>query len=304
METLYTVGISEFKKTFTLYDNFQDKVIITDLTGSDRMEKGEVDIRMISARLNGLTFILVQNGTMKLNVDYYPHTLSANSLLLLMPSHIFQVEDISFDFKAKVLLLDLEYLQDNKPENAHISISNFMEVRKNPIVEFTQEEYKHLETYIADIKEKIHLRNHFLQAEVIKNRILAFTIELVNILLGKRDNLQPRSLSRREEIVNKFLALLLEHCKEEHEVSFYAEKLFITSQYLSLILKDITGNTANVLIDKALMMEAKILIRSNEYSIQQIADILHFSDQSSFGKFFKKHTGASPMEYKKKISPA
>ena len=126
---------------------------------------------------------------------------------------------------------------------------------------------------------------------------------MVNIMIGKRESLTPPSinLSRREEIVNNFLQLLLNNCKEEHEVSFYAEKLSITPQYLSLVLKDITGKTANSIIDEAIMSEAKILIRSQDYSIQQIADILHFSDQSSFGKFFKKHTGVSPVEYKKRL---
>jgi len=302
MKTLYTVGISEFKKSFALYDNFQDKVIVADLTPNGKLENNGVDIRTISARLQALTFILVQKGTMKIYVDYYPYTLSANCILILMPTHILQVDTFSSDFQAKMLLLDMEFLQDNRPDNAHISITNFMEMRKKPVIELIREENNHLETYINNVKEKIRLRTHLLQTEVIKNTIASFALELANILLGKRENLHTPTLSRQEDIMNKFLTLLLEHCKEEHEVSFYAEKLFITPQYLSLVLKGLTGNTANTFIDKAIMSEAKILIRSNEYSIQQIADILHFADQSTFGKFFKKHTGVSPLEYKKRLA--
>jgi AraC-like DNA-binding protein len=47
------------------------------------------------------------------------------------------------------------------------------------------------------------------------------------------------------------------------------------------------------------MTEAKILLRNPSLSIQQIADQLNFSDQSSFGKFFKKHHRMSPLEYRK-----
>lgn len=84
-------------------------------------------------------------------------------------------------------------------------------------------------------------------------------------------------------------------------MSYYAKKLFITPQYLSVVLKDLTGKTANILINQAIMTEARILIRSQAYSIQQIADQLCFADQSTFGKFFKKNEGISPAEYKKQL---
>ena len=93
--------------------------------------------------------------------------------------------------------------------------------------------------------------------------------------------------------------MLFEHCKEQHVVTFYAEKLFITPQYLSLILKELTGKSANKWIADALIVEAKMLLKAPQATVQQVADILHFSDQSTFGKFFKKHMGISPMEYRK-----
>ena len=89
------------------------------------------------------------------------------------------------------------------------------------------------------------------------------------------------------------------YCKEQHVVSFYAEQLYITPQYLSLILKELTGRSANKWIDEALMQEAKILLKAPQATVQQVAVALHFSDQSTFGKFFKKHAGMSPMEYRK-----
>ena len=101
------------------------------------------------------------------------------------------------------------------------------------------------------------------------------------------------------ELFEQFLQLLFEHCKEQHVVTFYAEKLFITPQYLSLILKELTGKSANKWIDDALIVEAKMLLKAPQATVQQVADILHFSDQSTFGKFFKKHMGISPMEYRK-----
>lgn len=130
----------------------------------------------------------------------------------------------------------------------------------------------------------------------MQNAFVGFLLEIANIFMGKKDGLLMPALSRKEELFEQFLQLLFEHCKEQHVVTFYAEKLFITPQYLSLILKELTGKSANKWIDDALIVEAKILLKAPQATVQQVADMLHFSDQSTFGKFFKKHMGISPMD--------
>lgn len=60
-----------------------------------------------------------------------------------------------------------------------------------------------------------------------------------------------------------------------------------------------TGQTVSDLIFQLIFSEAKLLLQSPAASIQQIAEQLHFSDQSAFGKFFKRKGGISPAEYRK-----
>lgn len=302
MNKSHTIGINEFKKAFSLYDNYQNQLIIAELDSSVK-ERAEVpNLYTAPVRLNQLTLLFVLQGEIQINIDYYPYKITANDYLMITPAHLAQPTSMTSDFKAKLLVIDLEFIELFRPNDISPSISNIMEIRKHPVTPFTQDEMRHIMKYIALLKEKIHLRNHLLHPAVIKVTFLSFMLEVFNIMMGKRDFSAPSKPTRREEIANNFFALLLEHCKEEHEVSYYADKLFITPQYMSLVLKDVTGKTANVLIDHAIMIEAKIMLRSQEYTVQQIADILHFADQSSFGKFFKKKAGVSPLEYKKKIS--
>ncbi len=302
MNTFPTIGLSEFKKTFSIYDNYIDKLILADLDMSVKEKEGIPSLRMAPTRLNQLTLLFALQGEVKLSVDHYPYQVKADNVLLISPSHLIQATDMSSDFRGKILVVDLDFMQELKPSDLNPSVSNFMEMRKHPVIQMTRDEMQHLIDYLALIKEKIHLRNHIFQSYVVKGTALLFFFELINIVAGKRDNLTaPPQPTRREEITNNFLTLLIENCKEEHEVSFYADKLFITPQYLSLALKDVTGKTANLLIDQAIMTEAKILLRSQEYTAQQIADILHFADHSTFGKFFKKNAGVTPIEYRKRV---
>ena len=82
------------------------------------------------------------------------------------------------------------------------------------------------------------------------------------------------------------------------EVTFYADKLCVTSDYLSKVVREYDGQSAAKWIINAVITEAKILLREPDKTINQIARESNFPDQSTFGKFFKRNTGLSPLEYK------
>ena len=92
----------------------------------------------------------------------------------------------------------------------------------------------------------------------------------------------------------------MQHYRQEHLVSFYAQQLNITPQYLSLIIKRLTGRTPYQFIFERLFCESRALLEHPDLSIKEIAEQLHFSDQSAFGKFFKHRSGISPVDFRKK----
>lgn len=79
---------------------------------------------------------------------------------------------------------------------------------------------------------------------------------------------------------------------------FMPGQMNITPQYLTSIIKAQTGRTVNNFICEMLYSEARNLLALSEFSIQQIATELHFSDQASFSKFFKRWAGISPLEFR------
>lgn len=105
-------------------------------------------------------------------------------------------------------------------------------------------------------------------------------------------------MSRADSIMKDFVELLTEHITEHAEVGFYAEKLCISKQYLSLIVKEKTRVTVGTIIGALRVEIASKMLRDPDMTIQQVAEKMSFSDQSSFGKFFKKHTGVSPLKYR------
>jgi len=83
-------------------------------------------------------------------------------------------------------------------------------------------------------------------------------------------------------------------------VQHYADELNVSRKYLSEVIKKHSGKTASDWISEMVILEAKVLLQNKKMSINQISDLLHFSDQSVFGRFFKNYEGISPLEYRKK----
>ena len=96
---------------------------------------------------------------------------------------------------------------------------------------------------------------------------------------------------------DQFLALVQQNFRKERFLEFYASKLEVTPKHLSRTIKKQTGYTAVEWIERYVILEAKVLLKSSNLNIQQIADELNFPSQSFFGKYFKKLTGVSPKEF-------
>jgi YesN/AraC family two-component response regulator len=95
------------------------------------------------------------------------------------------------------------------------------------------------------------------------------------------------------------MELVHNHYIEEREVAYYADKLCISPRYLSSVVRSVRIDvTPKAIIDSFVVLEIKALLQSTNLSIQEIADRLHFPDQSFFGRYFKKHTGLMPSRYR------
>lgn len=118
---------------------------------------------------------------------------------------------------------------------------------------------------------------------------------------GKGSPSRHPDMRRSESIMKGFIELLMKYVIEETEVAFYAEKLCISKQYLSLIVKEKTHVPIGTVIASMRIETATQLLRDPSLTIQQVAARMAFADQSSFGKFFKRHTGISPLKYRQNL---
>lgn len=107
--------------------------------------------------------------------------------------------------------------------------------------------------------------------------------------------------SRKTVIYNQFMSLLAKYHDTHHEVSFYADKLCVSTRYLSQITNIFLNISPKDVIDDYILKEAKVYIETTNLSIQEISYKLGFSSQTTFSIFFKRKEKCSPIEYKKSL---
>ena len=134
---------------------------------------------------------------------------------------------------------------------------------------------------------------------VARNLMAALFYELIGVASTRVAEGSPLPIrARKAGYVHDFIELVARHYRSERSVKFYAGKLFVTPKYLSVLIREATGQSAVTWIDNYVIREAKNMLRYSGKNIQQIAYELNFSNQSSFGKYFKNITGVSPSEFR------
>lgn len=101
---------------------------------------------------------------------------------------------------------------------------------------------------------------------------------------------------RVRELFNRFMMLLERDYKISRDVNYYAEKMNISSKYLTNIVNQVTGHTPKTIIDQYVILQLKLHLKRTTQSIKEMAWEFHFADVSFFCRYFKKHTGLTPQQ--------
>lgn len=101
---------------------------------------------------------------------------------------------------------------------------------------------------------------------------------------------------RVRELFNRFMMLLEKDYKISRDVNYYAEKMNISSKYLTNIVNQVTGHPPKTIIDQYVILQLKLHLKRSTQSIKVMAWEFHFADVSFFCRYFKKHTGLTPQQ--------
>jgi AraC-like DNA-binding protein len=215
----------------------------------------------------------------------------------MAPNVIRQMIGASQDTRTMIIHFTMHFLnQAGFTTRAHDFLSYFSSQFK-PIWDLDPADSIIIERNMRDLFERCK------QADRLFGVSHVFLTLLYEIAAQRQKYSPPliRQVTRKEELVIRFSNLVSNNFREQHTVQFYADELNVTSKYLTKIVKEINGKTAGQIIDHYIILESKLLLEKPEHTISQVASLLNFSDQSVFGKYFKRITGISPKSFKTRV---
>jgi AraC family transcriptional regulator, transcriptional activator of pobA len=134
-------------------------------------------------------------------------------------------------------------------------------------------------------------------------------ISQLELLLNYAERFYQRQFLTRKisnhQILDR-LEILLEDCfKSENvfdkglpTVQYISQNLNLTTDYLSTMLKSLTGQTTQQHIHNKLIEKAKVKLSTTNLSVSEIAYELGFEHSQSFNKLFKSKTKQTPLEFR------
>lgn len=249
--------------------------------------------------------ILILDGTLRIIINGKEYIFTKNTYVNLPTwADIYEIE-YDDDFKAMTTATDKTVVEDifrNRnplPPDFRMKLNH---TYGGNILD--EDDVQRLCKDIRNLIEALNDKTHHFAEELCYSYFYILITDMANMMwekYGKGVPAKHTDMRRSESIIKEFVALLQENIETHTDVGFYAEKLCISKQYLSLIVKEKTMVSIGTVMSSLRAEIAAGLLRNPDLSIQQIANRLSFSDQSSFGKFFRKHSGMSPLKYRQSL---
>ena len=242
-------------------------------------------------------FVLVEEGNATIEIDFKPYRLQHGNLMLFTPGTHVQYAERSDDFSISIVSFTAEISEE---VTVNFEPTFFCFQKEYPVAEINEDDVVFIRHQIHGIRHVLQRSNGEHKTEIMKNMIFCFYMEMYDRTKVNFSKRSADSVSSQEYFFMKFLSLVHKHADTERDLPFYADKLCISTRYLSAIVRNQTGRTAKDFIDAHCLQVIKKRLRTTQDSLQSIAIQMKFPDQSFFSRYFKKQTGMTPKEYRAK----
>lgn len=295
-----TVNLAEFMQMFPVTSRMSvgDDFCVIDL----RYDKC-LEMLVRPCRFDGFLMFFCISGHFRISINLTEFEVCENSLFIDFPGDIITVPEIDGTQKEQlhfmVMAMTREYMSSLR-FNIPQLMSKSLALLKNPCFTLTDEEKTAAKKYIEMASEI--LGSTFTYKRECMAALLSSSFYLFGSVIERSISSRGAETSvtdRSKAVFNGFISLVSEFHTQERGVAFYADKLCLTPKYLSRLVKSASGKSAPEWIDTYIILEAKNMLKYSDIPIKEIVNRLHFPNQSTFHKFFKAHTGLTPLRYRK-----
>lgn len=242
-------------------------------------------------------FILCMEGTVKATVNLLEVDIRKNDFVVLLPNSFIQIHEVSADTRVSVAGFSSEFMDSGN--YVQTLLESMPTILNNPVVSLDDKISGLFRNVYLLLINACTLPNTLENKEILRS-ILAIFLHGAKDLYKRYGGALDEPLKREHELYRQFIRLLMINYTQEHEVSFYAKRCGVTPAHFSNAIRRASGRSPIAVITDTLVMNAKAQLKSTRLPVKEIAFSLGFGNLSFFNKYFRKHVGMTPQEYREK----
>lgn len=225
------------------------------------------------------------------NIDSVDYSIGNREVHVLFPEqiHKWHIQEGSMGYQ---LMIDKTFLEQFAPAFRY----SFTNYQNHPVIRLSNEAFEKL------LYEFNAIRDELLLTQPV-NQLISARAAVIAALVSKEAefDIEEFKVYQSNPRLAKFNWLIDKFYKEQKSITFYAEQLNISANYLNILCKKNLKVSANKLIHQRITLESKRLLQTSERSIKEIAFDLGFSDHAYFSNFFKNQTGLNPSQFRSQL---
>lgn len=278
-------------KSKTIMNDFE----ILDKDGFTLCQGNLVSFYHHPIRINNVSIAMVTAGEAEIIINLTKHSIKKGTELFLLPGTIIEIRYKSDDFLLQTISFSPAIFHE---ASIRININEMHAVINISPYQHKLDDMDTFMIFASSIKRIYKESQHTYRKRIAVNYLQNYIFNLCYFAQKKLTNHPSFKFSNKDTIFRDFIILVKKNFKKHYTINYYAKELCISSRYLLRISQSVTGFSPKQIVDQILILETKMLLQSSTLSIQEIANDFHFPDQSTFGRFFRKHTGISPTAFR------
>jgi YesN/AraC family two-component response regulator len=225
--------------------------------------------------------LLFMNGEADVHLDLEQYHFERGTVILTTPDVILEFERIGRDVEV-----------------CGIAMKEAVQVTESIVTKVSAKDSELLLRMMYLLWDMAALSPYRREAVLQMVRVMVADVQYIK--QASDSSVNRTAISRHQELFQQFKTLVSHHCERERNIPYYADLLRITPHHLSAVISRASGRSAMYWINRAVVLRAKVLLRTSGLLTYEIAERLHFANPPAFNNFFKRETGLTPNEYRER----
>lgn len=249
------------------------------------------------ARIDAYMMVLCTKGNILVESNHKEYFLEEGAVFFSGPHSLLNAS-ISDEAEAYVLVMEASRFMEAMGSSL-FAVKAFDMLYTSPMMLLDERQQSIVKLSISVLIQAIGSRQTQFKDNIINSLSTAFLFIFANIADECGSLSAEHQRDAATDIFYRFAKLLSEEYATHRDVAYYADRMCLSTRYLTTVVRKVSGATVSQWISRLVINDAKYMLKYTELSVKEVAYKLNFPNNSFFCKYFRKHTGQTPIECRK-----